>query len=170
VRSQCRLTVSRNLRTEAGTSSYSTKLRRRSSAISMVSHRAPAAVVSGKKRDQGWTPVGPPRAKEIRAAPANCPSNALPQSTALQLGSTTISKKSDGCIDTHHKDRLPAIRRCLRKILILHENGPGAGERRGRQTRQRGALFGGVTKAPTGGLWDRREHKSVKPFGQKRPR
>jgi hypothetical protein len=47
--------------------------------------------------------VGPPRAKEIQSGPCQLPFNfALPQTTALQLGSTTISKKSDSSINTHH--------------------------------------------------------------------
>jgi hypothetical protein len=56
--------------------------------------------------------VGPPRAKEIRAAPANCFNCPAPKSTALQSDLTVISKKADGCIDTHHKIGLLRSRIC----------------------------------------------------------
>jgi hypothetical protein len=56
--------------------------------------------------------VGPPRAKEIRAAPANCFQLPCPKSTALQSDPAIIGKKADGCIDTHHKIGLLRSRIC----------------------------------------------------------
>jgi hypothetical protein len=46
----------------------------------------------------------PVRRKSERPLP-NCFQLPCPKSTALQSDSTIISKKSDGCIDTHHKGR-----------------------------------------------------------------